>query len=79
MAFPLYATGYNATANNAGYQTHGLCLAPSIVCVMSGNTTTNVFSGSYAYDSNLFRYRLHDDAGNAVTGQTVYWFASAES
>lgn len=79
LAFPLYATGYNATANNAGYQTHGLCLAPSIVCVMSGNTTTNVFSGSYAYDSNLFRYRLHDDAGNAVTGQTVYWFASAES
>jgi hypothetical protein len=78
LAFPLHASGYNTTAENGGIQAHGLCLPPNFVGVTSCNTTmTSV--GAQSFNSYGFTYICHNDTNTNVSGQTVYWYATAES
>jgi len=65
----------NSTASNGGIQAVNLAGTADYVFVTSGNSTEQIICGAYDLASDHFHYYLHDDAGNAVTGQTVYVYA----
>ena len=67
--------GSTSTADNAEAITHTLDGTPDYVLVTSGNSTANIICAAYGFDTNHFHVSLHDDAGNAVTGQKIYWHA----